>query len=66
MPPFAGSPDDLEGLVQFILWSSEEHPPNWSVNADPQNLSQIATWLEEAGTEPGDFKQNYKRREASR
>ncbi len=66
MPPFAGSPEDLEGLVQFILWSSEEHPPDWKTSDDPQHLAQITTWLKEAGTDPGDFKQNHKRREVSR
>lgn len=66
MPPFAGSPEDLEGLVQFILWSSEEHPPDWKRSDDPQDLRQIASWLKEAGTGPGDFQQNHKRREVSR
>ena len=63
MPPFAGSPEDLEALVQFINWSSAEQPADWQQSSDPQNLSQIATWLQEAGTAPGDFKQNHKRRQ---
>ena len=66
MPPFAGSPADVEALVQFILWSSDERPAAWTVSQEPQNLRQIETWLQEAGTEPGDFKQNHKRREVNR
>jgi len=63
MPPFAGSAPEVEALVQFINWSSAERPAAWQESSDPKALSQIATWLQEAGTAPGDFKQNHKRRQ---
>lgn len=61
MPPFAGNSEDLEALVQFINWSSAERPQSWPLSSDPQTLSQIVTWLKEAGVAPGDFQQNRKR-----
>lgn len=62
MPPFAGTPAELESLVQFIHWSSGDRPTYWPTSADPQTLAQIAVWLKEAGTAPGDFEQNRKLR----
>lgn len=58
MPPFAGTAAELEGLVQFINWSSRGRPKEWPETDDPDTLTQIDTWLREAGTEPGDFQQN--------
>jgi mono/diheme cytochrome c family protein len=52
MPPFAGTPAELEGLVQFLQWHNSGQPDEWPDSADPQALGQIARWLEEAGTEP--------------
>ena len=67
MPPFAGTPSELEALVQFINWSSAEQPREWPESSEPAKLQQIATWMAEAGTAPGDFEQNRKRRfEAAR
>lgn len=62
MPPFAGTPSELESLVQFINWSGGERPAEWPVSQDPQTLLEIENWLREAGTEPGDFEQNRKRK----
>ena len=61
MPPFAGTPGELEALVQFINWSSAKRPREWPVSSDPRTLARISKWLEEAGTAPGDFEQNRKR-----
>jgi mono/diheme cytochrome c family protein len=52
MPPFAGSPAELEGLVQFVAWSNKGRPREWAGAADGQTLSRIAAWLAEAGTKP--------------
>jgi cytochrome d ubiquinol oxidase subunit I len=60
MPPFSGTAEELESLVQFIGWSSSR-PADWPVSHNPQTLVQIRTWLQEAGVEPGDFEQNRKR-----
>ena len=61
MPPFAGTPADVESIVQFINWSNQDRPDDWPVSDNPKTFSQIAEWLSEAGTLPGDFEQNRKR-----
>ena len=58
MPPFAGTPAELESLVQFILWSSAHRPTYWPGSNEDRTFAKIAYWLNEAGTEPGDFEQN--------
>jgi cytochrome bd ubiquinol oxidase subunit I len=52
MPPFAGSAEDLEALVQYVAWSNHGRPNEWAASSDPQTLSQITAWLAEAGTAP--------------
>ncbi len=52
MPPFAGTPEELEALVQWIRWQSRGRPKEWTSPESPP-LEQIAIWLEEAGTRPG-------------
>ena len=53
MPPFAGTPEELEALVQFISWTSEGRKDDWPVSDDPKVLDDIQTWLDEVGTQPG-------------
>ncbi len=53
MPPFAGTAEELESLVQFISWQSAGKPKQWSVSDDPKTLAAIQTWLDEVGIEPG-------------
>jgi cytochrome bd ubiquinol oxidase subunit I len=57
MPPFAGTPDELEALVHFIGWQSAGRLSEWpdSSQADDysRQLEQIQAWLDEAGTKPG-------------
>jgi mono/diheme cytochrome c family protein len=52
MPPFAGTPEELEALVQYVAWSNGGRPPEWKSTLDRPAVSQIAAWLAEAGTEP--------------
>ncbi len=52
MPPFAGNAEDVEALVQLLRWEIADRPASWPVTADPIMLGQIATWLDEAGTQP--------------
>jgi mono/diheme cytochrome c family protein len=52
MPPFAGNPQELEALVQWIEWFDSGRPGDWPVSADDRTLEQIKRWLDEAGTEP--------------
>lgn len=60
MPPFAGTADEVESLVQFINWSNRSKPQRWPASNNPNDTAQIARWLDEAGTAPGDFEQNQK------
>jgi hypothetical protein len=46
MPPFAGTPDEVEAISQLIRWEKAGRPATWPETAtDPR----IAGWLEEAG-----------------
>jgi len=53
MPPFAGSAEELEALVQFIAWNNEGRPTTWEVESDEDVIARIQKWLDEAGTQPG-------------
>ena len=46
MPPFAGTSDDVEALVQLLRWERADAPATWQETQAPP---QIATWLDEAG-----------------
>ncbi|WP_052639680.1 c-type cytochrome [Zavarzinella formosa] len=57
MPPFAGTPEELEGLVQYIEWIQNGRPQDWPDSLGEAGrskliLDRIHTWLNEAGTEP--------------
>jgi mono/diheme cytochrome c family protein len=56
MPPFAGTPTELESLVQFVEWVEQGRPDHWSETANSQDhaerLIRIRRWLNEAGTQP--------------
>jgi hypothetical protein len=53
MPPFSGTPEELEALVQRIAWQNEGQPDTWPISNDPAVLQQNKKWLDEAGTQPG-------------
>lgn len=53
MPPFAGNAAEVEALVQLIVWTLSNEPRNWPESKDPEILTRIAAWLDEAGIEPG-------------
>jgi mono/diheme cytochrome c family protein len=53
MPPFAGTPTELEALVQYLEWLGDDRPDDWPVSEDPQTLRQIKQWLQDAGTASG-------------
>jgi len=53
MPPFAGTPEELESLVQLIGWIEAGRPDVWEPSEDPSVLAQIRRWIDEAGTGPG-------------
>jgi mono/diheme cytochrome c family protein len=53
MPPFAGSPAELEALVQWLLWQRAERPPAWAGSDDEALVARIGAWLDEAGVAAG-------------
>ncbi len=57
MPPFAGTPAELEALVQWIGWEAAGRPRTWTdTTLDPAYadvMERIRSWLDEAGVEPG-------------
>jgi mono/diheme cytochrome c family protein len=52
MPPFAGTPAELEALVQLLGWEAAGRPSEWTPREDRLALERIERWLAEAGTEP--------------
>ena len=54
MPPFAGSPEELEALVQFLRWSSASRPAKWVTADDPAVIERIRVWIERADIRAGD------------
>jgi cytochrome d ubiquinol oxidase subunit I len=52
MPPFAGTAEELEALVQLVRWETAGRPATWDVSSDPEDLAQIRAWLAEAGPRP--------------
>lgn len=53
MPPFAGSPAELEALVQLLGWYAAGEPSSWNTSEDAVVLATIKRYLDEAGCEPG-------------
>ncbi len=49
MPPFAGTPTELEALVQLLTWEERGAPAAWPELDDPAVRARIAAWLDEAG-----------------
>lgn len=53
MPPFAGTAEELEALVQWINWGLEDHPDDWPESNNTEVIATIQQHLDEAGTGPG-------------
>ncbi len=53
MPPFAGTPEELEALVQLVTWEHADRPTSWPVSTDTDVLNRIQQWLDDVGTESG-------------
>jgi mono/diheme cytochrome c family protein len=53
MPPFAGTAEELESLVQWLRWEKEGRPEAWPESRDEIVLAQIQSHLDDAGTRPG-------------
>jgi cytochrome d ubiquinol oxidase subunit I len=52
MPPFAGTAEELEALVQYVRWYTAKQPSSWPESRDPRDYQKIRAWLEEAGPAP--------------
>jgi mono/diheme cytochrome c family protein len=57
MPPFAGTAEEVEALVQFITWAEAGEPEAQTAAAaraatDDAALARIQSWLDEVGTRP--------------
>ena len=48
MPPFAGTPEEVEALVQFLTWHQAHRPADWAESHEPVVVSKIGEWLREA------------------
>ena len=58
MPPFAGTAEEVEALVQFLVWNHAEHPDSQHMTTASDDfkdtLARIQAYLDEAGTEPAE------------
>jgi cytochrome bd ubiquinol oxidase subunit I len=52
MPPFAGTPQELEALVQLLRWHAADEPDSWLLSEDPLVLATIGRHLAEVGHAP--------------
>jgi mono/diheme cytochrome c family protein len=52
MPPFAGTAEELEALVQYIAWEHEHRPAAWPESRDPAVFAEIREALKRAGPHP--------------
>lgn len=52
MPPFAGTPGELEALVQYVAWEHARRPAGWPESRDPETLDFIRAALDRAGPHP--------------
>jgi mono/diheme cytochrome c family protein len=48
MPPFAGTAEELEALVQYISWESTGKPTAWPESHEAADALRISGWLAEA------------------
>jgi mono/diheme cytochrome c family protein len=57
MPPFSGTPEELEALVRLVEWTVAGRPGEWpETTGGPgwaEERRRIRAWLDEAGTGPG-------------
>lgn len=56
MPPFCGTADEVEALVQMLEWVRAGRPPEWPDSRSVPDYgtvrNRIQAWLDEAGTDP--------------
>jgi len=52
MPPFAGTAEELESLVQFLAWCRAGRPDKWVSDTAEREVVKIRLWMNEAGSKP--------------
>jgi cytochrome d ubiquinol oxidase subunit I len=56
MPPFSGTPEELEAVVQYFEWVIAGRPKQWNASSDSPDyaavLARVQGFLDEAGTAP--------------
>ena len=54
MPPFAGTPEEVEAVAQLLRWEQAGAPARWpdATARDPAVRARIRAWLDEAGIAP--------------
>lgn len=53
MPPFCGTPEELEALVQWLQWIRAGKPHEWAESTDQAVLALVRKHLDEVGVRPG-------------
>jgi cytochrome bd-type quinol oxidase subunit 1 len=48
MPPFAGTPDEVEAVAQLLRWEDAGEPAAWATTDDESVRAKIRGWLAEA------------------
>lgn len=48
MPPFAGTAEELEAIVQYIEWNHAKKPNTWREPDDAEALRRIEAWMRES------------------
>jgi hypothetical protein len=51
MPPFAGTPEELEAICQLIGWENAGRPSSWLTTGEPELYRRLRAYLDDAGTE---------------
>lgn len=66
MPPFSGTPEELEAIVQKIAWENAGRPATWSDTAgDAALIAHLRALIDQAGDGPGDFERFRDRQRAN-
>ncbi|MEO2035360.1 MAG: cytochrome c [Planctomycetaceae bacterium] len=48
MPPFAGTPEELEALVQMLEWHHNGRPPEWAETGNDDLYEKVRRWIDDA------------------
>lgn len=64
MPPFAGTADEVESIVQFLAWHHLKSPDKYTATNSQSDYdaikARIQSYLDDAGTEPADIRARHR------